>query len=163
MALTNHLASASFMEGDSLNQPDYARDWIVDSGCSNHMTGDVQKLITKAEYTGKKMVVTANNAKLPIAHVGDAAYMPKTSDKNILLKDVCHVPNIKKNLISVSQITDSGNFVVFGPSDVKVYKNLQISGMPYMEGKRIESIYVMTAQDAYVDKTRKNETVDSKK
>lgn len=81
MALTNHLASASFMEGDSLNLPDYARDWIVDSGCSNHMTGDVQKLITKAEYIGKKMVVTTNNAKLPIAHVGDATYMPKTSEK----------------------------------------------------------------------------------
>jgi hypothetical protein len=29
-----------------------------------------------------------------------------------------------------------------------------------MEGQRMESVYVMSAESAYVDKTRKNETVD---
>ena len=26
-------------------------DWIVDNGCSNHTTGDKQKLISRMEYT----------------------------------------------------------------------------------------------------------------
>jgi hypothetical protein len=26
------------------NQINYEKDWIVDSGCSNHMTGDKEKL-----------------------------------------------------------------------------------------------------------------------
>ena len=26
------------------SQVDFEKDWIVDSGCSNHMTGDVEKL-----------------------------------------------------------------------------------------------------------------------
>ena len=31
---------------------------------------------------------------------------------------------------------------------------------PILEGQRLESIYVMSAQTTYVDKTRKNETAD---
>ena len=50
--------------------------------------------------------------------------------------------------------------MLFGPKDVKVYQNLKPSGQPLMEGRRLESIYVMSAQEAYVDKTRKNETMD---
>ncbi|KAH7851221.1 hypothetical protein Vadar_008770 [Vaccinium darrowii] len=67
---------------------------------------------------------------------------------------------MKKNLLSVSQLTSSGNYVVFGPKDVKVYQSLKPVGTPIMEGRRLESIYVMSAESAYVDKTRKNETAD---
>ena len=160
IALTNYMVSASSMKEVTLEQPYYTTVWIVDYGCSNHMTGDEQKLIKKTEYMGMKMVVTVNDAKLPIAHVGDSVFALKSSNKNCVLKDVYHVPNMKKNLMSVSQITSSGNFVIFGPNDVKVYKDLHILGTPYMEGKRKDSIYVMTAQDTYVDRTRKNETAD---
>uniref|UniRef100_M1AQ60 CCHC-type domain-containing protein n=1 Tax=Solanum tuberosum TaxID=4113 RepID=M1AQ60_SOLTU len=31
---------------------DYEHDWIVDSGCSNHMTGDEKRLINMSEYKG---------------------------------------------------------------------------------------------------------------
>lgn len=67
---------------------------------------------------------------------------------------------MKKNLLSVSELAAAGNYILFGPNDVKVYKNLQVTGTPINEGKRVESIYVMSAEVAYVDKTRKNETVD---
>ncbi|KAG5598224.1 hypothetical protein H5410_029594, partial [Solanum commersonii] len=73
---------------------DYEHDWIVDSGCSNHMTGDEKKLINMSEYKGGQVVVTANNSKMPITHIG-----------------------MKRNLLSVSQLTDSGNYVLFGPND----------------------------------------------
>ncbi|KAL5848228.1 hypothetical protein ACOSQ4_006241 [Xanthoceras sorbifolium] len=49
---------------------DYENDWIVDSGCSNHMTGDRQKLQNLSEYKGNRVVVTADNSRLPIAHIG---------------------------------------------------------------------------------------------
>ncbi|KAM1391667.1 hypothetical protein ACFX2I_019360 [Malus domestica] len=48
---------------------DYKNDWIVDSGCSNHMTGDKQKLQNLYDYKGGRVVVTANNSRLPIAHI----------------------------------------------------------------------------------------------
>ena len=31
---------------------DYEKDWIIDSGCSNHMTGDKEKLKNLVEYKG---------------------------------------------------------------------------------------------------------------
>lgn len=71
-----------------------------------------------------------------------------------------HVPGMKKNLLSVSQLTKSGNYVVFGPDDVKVYRHLEPCDPPILEGRKLESVYVMSAQTAYVDKTRKNETPD---
>ena len=41
-----------------------------------------------------------------------------------------------------------------------MYKEIVVIGTPTMEGQRIESIYVMSVESAYVDKTQKNETVD---
>ena len=62
---------------------------------------------------------------------------------------------MKKNLLSVAQLTLSGHYVLFGPRDVKVYRDLKISETPTMEGRRLESVYVMSAESAYVDRTRK--------
>lgn len=50
--------------------------------------------------------------------------------------------------------------MVFRLDDVNVYKSLKIISEPIMQEKRLESIYVMNAQIAYIDKTRKNETND---
>ncbi|KAK3034915.1 hypothetical protein RJ639_034157 [Escallonia herrerae] len=42
---------------------DYNHDWIVDSGCSNHMTGDKENLKSMSEYKGDLVVVTADNSR----------------------------------------------------------------------------------------------------
>ncbi|KAK3041270.1 hypothetical protein RJ639_001372 [Escallonia herrerae] len=142
------------------NRINYEKDWIVDSGCSNHMTGDVEKLQNLSDYKGSRVVVTANNSKLPIAHVGSAIVSPQSNDDEVPLQNVYHVPGMKKNLLSVAQLTSSGHFVLFGPQDVKVYHDLVIIEEPVMKGQRLESVYVLSAETAYVDKARRNETVD---
>ncbi|KAF2283856.1 hypothetical protein GH714_016558 [Hevea brasiliensis] len=55
-------------------------------------------------------------------------------------------------------IVDSGcsNHMI----DVKVYRDLEIIKEPVMKGRRLKSVYVITAETAYVEKTRKNETAD---
>ncbi|KAG6489183.1 hypothetical protein ZIOFF_050443 [Zingiber officinale] len=136
-------------------QIDYKNDWIVDSGCSNHMTGDKEKLQNLSQYKGARMVVTADNSRLPIAHVGKTVITPRYNSNQVPLQDVYHVPGMKKNLLSVAQLTSSGHYVIFGPENVKVYRNLKISEAPTMEGQRLESLYVMSAESAYIDKTRK--------
>ena len=67
---------------------------------------------------------------------------------------------MKKNLISVPQLTSLRKYVMFGPEHVKVYRSVKIVGTPIMEGQKLESVYVMSAQTAYVDKTRRNKTAD---
>lgn len=70
-----------------------------------------------------------------------------------------HVEGIKNNLLSLSQLTVAGNYV-FSPNDVKVYRDVKIVGMPILEGEKQESVYVMSAETTYVEKTRKKKTVD---
>ena len=53
----------------------------------------------------------------------------ESTASSILLNDVCHVSGLKKNLISVSQITNSEKYVLLGPNDVKVLdkvKNIEV-------------------------------------
>ncbi|KAL3512691.1 hypothetical protein ACH5RR_025408 [Cinchona calisaya] len=41
-----------------------------------------------------------------------------------------------------------------------VYQNKKIIGTPIMQGKQLKTMYVMYVEEAYVDKARKNKTVD---
>jgi len=124
------------------------------------MTGDVNKLQSMTEYKGDRVGMTANDYKMPVIHIGNTLIVPRFNSYRVELQNVYHVPGMKKNLLSVSQLTSSGNYVVFGPKDVKVYRSLKPTSPPLMEGRRLESVYVMSAQDAYIDKERKRETVD---
>ncbi|GMI76965.1 hypothetical protein HRI_001365800 [Hibiscus trionum] len=143
-----------------LGKIDYENDWIVNSGCSNHMTCGKEKLHDLFEYKGSCVVVTTNNSKSPIAHVGNTVVSPQNNDTKMPLQNVYHVPGMKTNLLLVAQLTSSGHVVLFSPQDVKVYHNLEIKEEPMLKGQRLESIYVMSVKTAYVDKTRRNETVD---
>ena len=124
------------------------------------MTGDKHKLESMSEYKGGRVVVTADNSRLPIAHIGKTIVTPRYSTNQVPLQDVYHVPGMKKNLLYVTQLTSSGHYVLFSPQDVKVYRDLKISETPTMEEQRLESVYVMSVESAYVDKTRRNETTD---
>nr|KAJ0222293.1 hypothetical protein LSAT_V11C200057670 [Lactuca sativa] len=95
--------------------------------CSNHMTGDQNKLQDVKEYKGSRMVLTVNNARLPIAQIEKKTIMPGNKSDMVSLHNVYHVPGMKKNLLSVSQLTSSSNYILFGPQDVKVYRDLKIS------------------------------------
>lgn len=105
-------------------------------------------------------MVTANNSKLPVAHIGNTLVSLQYCDNDVSLHNVYHVPGMKTNLLSLAQLTSSGNFVLFGPEEVRVYNDLKIAEEPLMKGKKLESIYVMSVETSYVDKTRKNETAD---
>ena len=111
-----------------------------------------------SEYKGERVVVTANNSKMSISNIGKAVIVPRFSPHQVEMDNVYHVPGRGKNLLSVSQLTASGNYVVFGPKDVGVYQRFKPICPANMKGRRLESVYVMSAQEAYVDKARKNET-----
>lgn len=64
-------------------QINYENDWIVDSGCSNHMTGDKQKLQNLTEYKGGCVVVTTDYSRLPIVHIGKAILIPRYNSNHV--------------------------------------------------------------------------------
>ena len=64
-----------------------------------------------------------------------------------------------KNLLSVSQLTSSSHYNLFGLFDVKgisKYKNFRYT---HYGRRRLKSVYVLSTESAYVNKTRRNKTV----
>ncbi|KAJ0771566.1 putative RNA-directed DNA polymerase [Helianthus annuus] len=135
-------------------------DWIVDSGCSNHLTGDKNRLKNPIKYGGSRVVTIADNSKHPIANIGDVVFPSGSSKKELTLRDVYHVPGMRKNLISVPQMTEEGNYVLFGPKDVKVFKEFETSSIPILQGRKTETVYVLNAESAYVEKAKGKQTAD---
>lgn len=72
---------------------------IVDSGGSNHTTGDKQNLKNLSKYKGSRAVVTDDNSKLPIA---TSIRAPRYNSSQVPLQDIYHVLGIKINLLSVA-------------------------------------------------------------
>ena len=95
--------------------------------------------------------MTADNSMHPVTKEEDL------NDGSVLLKDVYHVPGLKKNLASVSQITDSGRYVLFGPKDVQILYNVKhVAANIMFGGKRKQSWYVLSAGDEYIKKVGHN-------
>lgn len=90
--------------------------WVVDSGCSGHMTKNKQYL-ENVSAPNVKEVIVADNSRLRIDCVGDVRLdLPATNSNekaNVLVKNVQYVPNLCTNLLSVSQMIRNGNTVSF--------------------------------------------------
>ena len=81
--------------------------WILDSGCSHHMTGD-HSLLSTLKSKDDGTVTFGDNAKGKIVGIGNIGNPEDPSIKNVLLID-----GLKHNLISISQLCDKGYKVTF--------------------------------------------------
>ncbi|XP_022157658.1 serine/arginine-rich splicing factor RS2Z32-like [Momordica charantia] len=98
---------------------------IIDSGCSHHATGN--SLLSEVRtHHGRRVIATADNSLHPVVEEGRVNVENDAPNiGGISLEDVYHVPGLKKNLVSVSQITDSGRYVLFSPDGVKIVSNIK--------------------------------------
>ncbi|KAK3021915.1 hypothetical protein RJ639_045209 [Escallonia herrerae] len=142
-----------------VNYVDYKKEWILDSGCSHHVTGNSELVSNIHKHNGDRVIITADNSIHPVVNEGTANINAHGSmNSDVVLKDVYHVPGLKKNLVSVSQITDSGKYVLFGPKDVMVLDKLKnVEADILLVGEKKESLFVMSAGEAYIKQTSKND------
>jgi hypothetical protein len=77
--------------------------WTFDTGALKHMTGMQGMLTNIHKYSGSDSVIIGDGSFIPITGIGDSCI--KQKDKTLPLYDVLLVPNIKKNLLSISQLT----------------------------------------------------------
>jgi hypothetical protein len=91
-------------------------DWYPDTGATHHITNDLTKLnLTSEEYSGSDQIRVGNGSGLSISHMGSATI--SNSRRQFILKQLFLVPNICKNLLSVSQFaTDNDVFFEFHSS-----------------------------------------------
>ena len=94
--------------------------WLVDSGASKHMTGFKEYLTTLIAKESSQKVKLGDDYQYPIKGVGEASYKLE-SGKLLKMKDVLYVPELKKNLLSISGLEKKGFRVAFVDGQVLMW------------------------------------------
>ena len=85
-------------------------EWFPDSGAMSHMTSDTEVVDQPTLYSSNERVMVGNGKSLAISHTSSiSSPIPSSS---LLLSNVLVVLGIKKNLISISQLTKDNNYLV---------------------------------------------------
>jgi histone deacetylase 1/2 len=85
-------------------------NWYVDSGATDHITSELEKMTVHDKYGGQDQVHTASGVGMKISNIGHSVL--HTPNKRLHLKNILHVPSANKSLLSVHRFS-SGSRVVF--------------------------------------------------
>lgn len=112
------LSSSAFL----VNKKSIDSDWFFDSAATLNMTKNESWLQNK-RISDKSEIITANNGSMPIECVGDVKenVLVNEREKSVTIKNVQYVPDIVANLLSVGQIVQNDNVVIFRKSGCEVY------------------------------------------
>ena len=98
----------------ALSVEDSSTAWYLDSGASNHVTGNRSLLVDVKPTEHNRVVHTAGGQSLPVKGTGSVVIkLPNGEIKAI--GNILYVPGLTKNLFSVGSITDKGLTVLFLP------------------------------------------------
>ncbi|CAI5460024.1 unnamed protein product [Closterium sp. Yama58-4] len=92
--------SIVLLAGDGTNTPNDA--WFLDTGATQHMTHSASFLTNVGAPRDVKRVVFGNNKSLPVVGVGSTRLIVDGGPVDIT--NVLHVPGLKVNLLSVTQL-----------------------------------------------------------
>ncbi|GJR32463.1 retrotransposon protein, putative, ty1-copia subclass [Tanacetum coccineum] len=93
-------------------------DWIIDSGCSYHMTPMLDILFDFLECDGGS-VQLGDNRECKIRGIGKVRVQLKDGS-SFVLHNIRYIPELKKNLISLGTLEKEGDTVKFQSGKVKV-------------------------------------------
>lgn len=117
----------------SAERTTYVDVWYLDSGCSNHMTGN-KNLFLDIDKSMTSEVRMGDNNRVKVCGIGTVVVLTKFGRK--LLHNVMYVPGLAQNLISVGQLMKMGYLVAFKDDKCMIYGD---------EGKRLLSTIQMTS------------------
>lgn len=87
-------------------------NWYIDTDATDHLTSDLDWLTIQERYHGKDEVQVANKAGLHISHIGHSII--SDLDHSLALKNILHVPNINKHILSAHKLVyDNNAFIEF--------------------------------------------------
>jgi histone deacetylase 1/2 len=106
-------------------------NWYVDTGATDHITHDLERLNFKERYGGGDQIHVANGAGLSISHVGHSSIAGFR--RPLYLNHILYAPKIHKHLVSVRKLaSDNDAFVEFHPNSFcvkdRATKNILLTG-----------------------------------
>ena len=87
----------------ALNEEEKDPNFYVDSGATTHIKNGPGKMSQVIPYKGHDAIFVGNGEALRILHIGEARL--KTKHRDLKLKKLLVVLKIKKNLLSIGQLT----------------------------------------------------------
>ncbi|KAK3029811.1 hypothetical protein RJ639_038253 [Escallonia herrerae] len=112
--------------------------WYVDSGASIHCTPH-RNCFCDYVHGDYGHVTVRNGYRCSIVGKGKVE-IKLSNGGTLVLKDVRHIPELQKNLISVSGLDREGYFVAFGEKQWKVTKG----SMVVARGERVGTLYILS-------------------
>jgi hypothetical protein len=104
--------------------------WVLDSGCSQHMTGNDSMLISLGDLGDHDHITYGDNTRERVAGLGRIVITKDFSISNVLF-----VESLSFNLLSVAQLCDFGLMCTFDKYGVIVFhekdKSLVFKGFRY--------------------------------
>jgi hypothetical protein len=86
----------------------------METGATDHITGQLNKLHTQDNYKGHDQVHNASGTGMTIQHIGHSTL--HTPHSSLQLRNILHVPSATKNLLSAHKIAlDNNTFVEIHP------------------------------------------------
>ncbi|GJT69026.1 retrovirus-related pol polyprotein from transposon TNT 1-94 [Tanacetum coccineum] len=116
-------------------------EWIKDSGCSKHMTGN-QNIFSSYKAYNRGNVILCSNLRSNI--IGKCTI----SNDSLKIDNAEHVDNLRFNLLSIGQICDDNCRVTFSEHDSEIIKDGKVIG----RGIRKKGLYVMKLGNKPKDK-----------
>ena len=114
--------------------------WYPDSGATHHLTANKSNLLTRLEYSGTDQVYIGNGTGMSIHHIGNSLLQSSGSHRTFKLQDLMHVPEITKNLISISKFAKDNNVYFEFYSTMCCVKS-QPTKETLLQGRLVNGVY----------------------
>ena len=97
---------------------------MIDSDASRHLTGYKEALSDLIEKDTNLEIILGDNATYPVKGTGTVT-LHLSQGQVLHLQDVLYIPDLKKNLVSISAMEDKGFKVAFIDGKVRIWKNFK--------------------------------------
>ncbi|KAD5962114.1 hypothetical protein E3N88_13587 [Mikania micrantha] len=113
------------------------KSWVFDTGCGSHICNKMKGLKNVRELKDGEMELhVGNGAHVAVKAIGEYEIL-LPSGFYLKLDNVCFIPNVTRNIVSVSRLHEQGFDYVFNGNYISAYFN----NMFYFEAKPHNGIY----------------------
>lgn len=130
--------------------------WYIDSGASKHMTAKKEYVESPSFEHEIKEIIVANKTSVPVVCSGDVNIITVVNgvEYDITVSNVLCIPSLTTNLLSVSQLIENGNKVIFKEKFCYIYNQQRtlvgkaelVDGVYRLYTKKSEQLFAATAK-----------------